>query len=173
MKRLLYLGGWLVALGVVHAQEKMSVRQVNGGETVLSFVVPANQQGEGSSVMVDFTLPAGKGLLGPSSDSGAQSGFQNEEKTIFAVSHQPETKSSHVYLILKRPHGELLFVSNVNETVAKLVAQKLALHVHSFLRIEEIVGRKIHFQTVDFASPSRPSFDFWITLDETGQMKPR
>jgi hypothetical protein len=173
MKQLLYVGVWLAALSVGRAEDIMSIRQLDGGETVLSFTVSATQEGEDRSVIAGFTLPAGKGLLGPSSDPGAQSGFQNEEKTVFGVNHQPETKSSYVYLVLKRPHGELLFVSNVNETVAKLVAQKLALHVHSFLRIEEIVGRKIHFQTVDFGSPSRPSFDFWITLDETGQMKPR
>ena len=117
----------------------------------------------------EYVFASEKGFLGPSSDPTDQSGFANEENTVFGVSYEPVTKACFVKLFLLNASGTLVFVNNVNTRAAKLLPARWAENAREFLRIENIVGRCVDLQTVDFSTGARPTHNFSVlaALDGT------
>jgi hypothetical protein len=93
--------------------------------------------------------------------------------TIIAINHRPVTKSSYVHMWLRLSDGDLLFLNNVNERVARLLRGRFAESATGFLRVEAITGRKISLQTVDFSDFRGTQFkeyNFAITVKGKGQL---
>jgi hypothetical protein len=117
----------------------------------------------------EYVFASEKGFLGPSSNPTDQSGFANKENTVFGVSYEPVTKACFVKLFLLNASGTLVFVNNVNTRAAKLLPAPWAERAREFLRIEKIVGRRVHLQTTDFSTGARPTHNFsvLVALDGT------
>ena len=120
-----------------------------------------------------YVFASEKGFLGPSSDPTDQSGFANQEQTVFGVSYQPVTKACFVKLFLLNASGTLVFVNNVNARAAKLLPGRWAPNAREFLRIEKIVGRRVYLQTVDFSTGARPSHNFSVLVAPDGTLTSR
>jgi hypothetical protein len=111
-----------------------------------------------------------KGFLGPSSNPTDQSGFANHDNTVFGVAYEPVTKACFVKLFLLNQSGTLVLVNNVNSRVAKFLPKRWADNAREFLRIEKIVGRRVHMQTTDFATGARPVFNFSVDVTPDGAL---
>ena len=118
----------------------------------------------------EYVFASEKGFLGPSSNPTDQSGFANEENTVFGVSYEPVTKACFVKLFLLNESGTLVFVNNVNTRAAKLLPARWAENAREFLRIESIVGRRVDLQTVDFSTGARPTHDFTVLVSPDGTL---
>jgi hypothetical protein len=112
----------------------------------------------------EYVFASEKGFLGPSSNPTDQSGFANKENTVFGVSYEPVTKACFVKLFLLKAFGALVFVNNVNTRAAKLLPAPWAAQAREFLRIENIVGRRVYLQTVDFSAGARPTHNFSVLV---------
>jgi hypothetical protein len=115
-----------------------------------------------------YVFASEKGFLGPSSNPTDQSGFANKENTVFGVSYEPVTKACFVKLFLLNASGTLVFVNNVNTRAAKLLPSPWAGHARQFSRIENIVGRRVYLQTVDFSIGARPTHNFSVLVAPDG-----
>ena len=118
----------------------------------------------------EYVFASEKGFLGPSSNPTDQSGFANEENTVFGVSYEPVTKACFVKLFLLNESGTLVFVNNVNTRAAKLLPARWADNAREFLRIESIVGRRVDLQTVDFSTGARPTHNFSVLVSPDGTL---
>ena len=122
------------------------------------------------TLLNEYLFASEKGFLGPSSNPTDQSGFANEENTVFGVSYEPVTKACFVKLFLLNESGTLVFVNNVNTRAAKLLPVRWAENAREFLRIESIVGRRVALQTVDFSTGARPTHDFSVLVSPDGTL---
>ena len=61
---------------------------------------------------VRLDLGAGKGLLGPSTNSSDQRGFHNEDNTLFGVNKMPCTKASNVHFFVLT-HKKFIIINDV------------------------------------------------------------
>lgn len=94
-------------------------------------------------------FPEPRRLLGPSTNSSDQRGFQNEESTLFGINHMQ--------------------VNDVNERVAKFLDEPFSSTALSFLRIESISGTTVRLQTVDFRDePPYPEKELLVNVDKDG-----
>jgi hypothetical protein len=69
--------------------------------------------------------------------------------------------------------GDLLFLNNVNDRVARLLRGRFAESAQGFLRVEAIVDRKIFLQTVDYRNYRNNKFEdynFAITVKGKAQL---
>ena len=89
---------------------------------------------------------------------------------MFGVSYEPVTKARFVKLFLLNASGTLVFVNNVNARAAKLLPAPWADQAREFLRIENIVGRRIYLQTVDFSTGARPTHNFSVLVAPDGTL---
>jgi hypothetical protein len=121
----------------------------------------------------EYVFASEKGFLGPSSNPTDQSGFANKENTVFGVSYEPVTKACFVKLFLLNASGTLVFVNNVNVRAAKLLRAPFAEQAREFLRIENIVGRRVYLQTVDFSTGARPTHNFSVLVAPDGTLRLR
>jgi len=110
------------------------------------------------------------GFLGPSSDPTDESGFANEENTVFGVSYEPVTKACFVKLFLLNESGTLVFVNNANTRAAKLLPAPWADNARGFLRIESIVDRRVDLQTIDFSTGAGATHNFSVLVDPDGTL---
>ena len=124
----------------------------------------------GDELTNEYIFASTKGFLGPSSNPTDQSGFANKENTVFGVSYEPVTKACFVKLFLLNASGTLVFVNNVNTRAAKLLPAPWAERAREFLRIENIVGRRIHLQTIDFSTGARPTHNFSVLVAPDGTL---
>ena len=118
----------------------------------------------------EYVFASEKGFLGPSSNPTDQSGFANQENTVFGVSYEPVTKACFVKLFLLNASGTLVFVNNVNTRAAKLLRSPWAERAREFLRIEHIEGRRVYLQTTDFSTGSRPTRNFSVLVAPHGAL---
>lgn len=139
-------------------------------ETLLHFTLPASEEGRTIAITTQFALPPDKGLLGSSANSGSQAGFMNAEMTIFAVNHQPYTKTSYVYLFLRSPNG-LQMLQDVNGRIAAIIPPEWRASASGFLRVEHIIGRELFLQAVEFTPPGRRALQFSVTVDTNGGLR--
>jgi hypothetical protein len=117
-----------------------------------------------------YIFQSEKGFLGPSSNPTDQSGFANQDNSVFGVSYEPVTKACFVKLFLLNPSGTLVLVNNVNTRAAKFLPHRWAENAREFLRIEKIVGRRVYLQTTDFATGERPNFNFSVIVTRDGTL---
>ena len=117
-----------------------------------------------------YVFASEKGFLGPRSDPTDQSGFANDEQTVFGVSYEPVTKACFVKLFLLNASGTLVFVNNVNARAARLLPPRWAANAREFLRIEKIDGRRVYLQTVDFSTGARPTHNFSVLVAPDGTL---
>jgi len=144
----------------------MSISSNPGQDVIVKVDLPANT--EGVPVSCSFTFQTAKGLLGPSSNPTSQSGFANSAQDLFAITVQPATKAAFVHFFLTSANGNVLFVSDVNARVAKLLSPPWKDDAEGFLRVETIQGRKVQLQTTDFAHAPFQSHTFWVNVDAMG-----
>ena len=113
---------------------------------------------------------AGKGLLGPSTNSSDQRGFHNEDNTLFGVNKMPCTKASNVHLFVLT-HRNFIIINDVNERVARFFGEPFSSAALGFLRIESISGTTVRLQTVDFReSLPYPRKEFLVNVDGEGHI---
>jgi hypothetical protein len=117
-----------------------------------------------------YVFHSEKGFLGPSSNPTDQSGFANQDNSVFGVSYEPVTKACFVKLFLLNPSGTLVLVNNVNTRAAKFLPHRWAANAREFLRIEKIVGRRVYLQTTDFATGERPNYNFSVIVTRDGDL---
>jgi hypothetical protein len=146
----------------------MLVTRDSQNRSVVSFRM--NYADEQGGLVASFFFDSPKGLLGPSNNPSDQSGFGNTEKTLFGVNYQPATKSSLVYLFSKTKAGDLLYIRDINPRVARLLPRRWSESVKGFLRIENILGRRVNLQAVDFSGNARQSFKFSINVGSGGSI---
>ena len=92
----------------------------------------------------------------------------NKEDTVFGVNYEPVTKACFVKLFLLNSSGTLVFINNVNARAAELLPAPWAESAREFLRIENIVGRHVQLQTVDFSTGARPTHNFSVLVAPDG-----
>jgi TIR domain len=120
----------------------------------------------GGKLTVQLDLGAGKGLLGPSTNSSDQRGFHNEDNTLFGVNKMPCTKASNVHFFVLT-HKKFIIIDDVNERVANLLDETSS--PFGFLRIESISSTTVRLQTVDFRErPPYPRKEFLVNVDGDG-----
>src|ERR1700756_4003493 len=117
-----------------------------------------------------YIFQSEKGFLGPSSNPTDQSGFANQDNTVFGVSYEPVTKACFVKLFLLNASGTLVLVNNVNTRAAKLLPAPWAANAREFLRIEKIVHRRVYLQTIDFSTGARPTHNFSVLVAPDGTL---
>jgi len=149
-----------------NADLSMLVTRDSQNRGVVSFRM--NYDDEQGEVVASFFFNSPKGFLGPSDNPSDQNGFSNAEKTLFGVNYQPATKSSLVYLFSKTKAGDILYMNDINPRVARLLPQRWSESAKGFLRIENISGRRVNLQTVDFSGSSRQSLKFSINIGSGG-----
>jgi hypothetical protein len=66
--------------------------------------------------------------------------------------------------------GTLVFVNNVNTRATELLPAPWAQHAREFLRIENIVGRRVYLQAVAFSTGARPTHDFSVLVAPDGTL---
>ncbi len=163
----LMLGIPALLTAAIFAEDTVRVSRTDGGRAIVAFTIPLSEDEGSLNATFDFGVT--RGFLGPSSNPSDQTGFSNADKTIVAVNHQPVVKSSYVHLFLRSStSGDVTFINNVNERIARLLKGKWAETAKYFLRIESISGRNITFQTVDFGSANREKYEFTTTFSRDG-----
>jgi len=145
----------------------MTITSNPGTDVTVHFTL-GSQGPDAGPVQSTFTFQASKGVVGPSSNPASNTGFKNAAKDLFAVAVSPATKAcfAHVFLTGKGP--EQIFIADVNERVAKLLPKPWRDDAKEWLRIEKVQGRKIKFQTVDFAHAPFKIHNFWVKVDSQG-----
>ena len=152
------------------ASEPVRVERTKEDHLVVLLTVHLHDQATfNGDLHATFDFGKTKGFLG-SSKNPDQDSFVSADGTIIAINHQPATKSSFVHMWLRLSDGDLLFLNNVNERVARLLRGRFAESAEDFLRVEAIAGRKISLQTVDFRGTQRKEYNFGITVKGRGQL---
>ena len=142
----------------LHAGGEPAVRRGDDGTTTLAF--PNGQT---------FRLPAGKGLLGPSSNPTSQTPFANADGSLIAVNEQPMTKTSFVHLYLKGANGRFTEIKNANQKIGQAAhAQKTDT---DFIRVDRLSGNTLDLETVDFGSKRTNRLLFKVTIAAAGTVK--
>ena len=144
----------------------------SAGKPIVTFRLQASSDNE-DELTNEYVFASEKGFLCPSSNPTDQSGFANKENTVFGVSYEPVTKACFVKLFLLNASGTLVFVNNVNTRAAKLLPAPWAERAREFLRIENIVGRRVYLQTVDFSTGAKPTHNFSILVAPDGTLRLR
>ncbi len=150
------------------ADEPVTIGQTPDGRSVVSFSSNALHAKGSPTAIFNFGLT--KGFLGPSSNPADQKGFRNRDTSIVAVNHQPATKCSHVHLFLRSPDGDLIFLNNVNERVARLLERRWQPAATDFLRVESLTGRSLALETVDFSGQTRTRHRFTVAVSANGTL---
>jgi hypothetical protein len=169
MKKNIYL---ILGISTVLASTEVSKDpfksgRTEDGRTTFAITVPLSEAED--DLVATFDFGHTKGFLGSSADPTAQAGFSNADNTILAVNHQPATKSSYVHLFLRSPaSGDLVYLNNVNDRIARLLKGKWADTATGFLRVESISDRNITFQTADLGATGRESYNFTVTVSPEG-----
>jgi hypothetical protein len=153
------------------ASEPARVETTKDNHSVVLLTLPLYEGNlEDSHLHATFDFGITKGFLGASSNPD-QDSFVNADGTIIAINHIPATKSSFVHIWLRLSDGDLLFLNNVNERIARLLRGRFAETAKDFLRVERIVGRKILLQTTDFSKKfPYGDYNFAITVKGKGQL---
>jgi hypothetical protein len=122
----------------------------------------------GGKLMARLNFGCTKGLLGPSTNSSDQRGFQNEENTLFGINHMQLRRMSRVHLFVSVGEN-FIIVNDVNERVAKFLNESFSLTALRFLRIQSISGTTVRLQTIDFGEgPPHPEKELWVNVDKDG-----
>ena len=145
----------------------MSISSNPGVDVTVKLALPA-ASAEAGPVSATFTFQTAKGLLGPSTNPGSQSGFANAAKNLFAVTVQPATKAAFVHFFLTSAAGNAILISDVNSRVASLLPQPWKGTATGFLRVEKIQGHKVKLSTTDFAHAPFQTHTFWVSVDLQG-----
>jgi hypothetical protein len=147
----------------------MTISSNPAQDVTVTLVLPATNS-EAGPVSCSFTFQTAKGLLGPSSNPTDQSGFANSAQDLFAVTVEPATKAAFVHFFLTSAKGNVVFVSDVNTRVAKLLSPPWKSNAKGFLRVETIQGRNVELSTTDFAHAPFETHTFWVTVGATGKV---
>jgi hypothetical protein len=131
-------------------------------ETVLTF--PNGQK---------FTLPAGKGLLGPSDRPTDAKPFELEEGWLVALNEQPVTKTSIVHLYLKGQNGKWTELPNIQQRLLKIAAFGKSRMNTEFVRVESLdadaPGRAL-MQVETFKAGSSEPITIPVAVSKTGNL---
>src|SRR5437588_1499102 len=147
----------------------MSISSNPGQDVTVTLALSATDP-EAGPVSCSFTFQTAKGLLGPSSNPTDQSGFANSTQGVFAVTVEPVTKAAFVHFFLTSAKGNVVFVSDVNKRVAKLLSPPWKSDAKGFLRVETIQERKVQLSTTDFAHAPFQTHTFWVNVGTTGKV---
>jgi hypothetical protein len=147
----------VISASRLHAAGEPAVSHGDDGSTTLTF--PNGQT---------FSLPAGKGLLGPSSDPTSQTPFANADGSLIAVNEQPMTKTSFVHIYLKGPDGRFTEVKNANQKIGKAAPANAQKVDPDFIRVERVSGKTLDLETVDFGSKPTKRLLFKVTIAADG-----
>ena len=139
------------------------------GKPVVIILMTASSDNQ-DVLTTQYIFQSEKGFLGPSSNPSDQSGFANQDNSVFGVSYEPVTKACFVKLFLLNPFGTLVLVNNANTRAAKFLPHRWAENAREFLRIEKIVGRRVYLQTTDFATGERPNLNFSVLVTHDGDL---
>ena len=107
-------------------------------------------------------------MIWPSSNPSDQSGFANGANDLFAITVEPATKAAFVHLFLTQSKGNLIFLNDVNTTVANLLPQPWKSAAKEFLRVEEIHVRRIKLETIDYSHAPFQTHTFWVSANTHG-----
>jgi len=146
----------------LHAAGEPVVRRGDDGSTVLTF--PNGQT---------FSLPAGKGLLGPSSNPTSQTPFANADGSLIAVNEQPMTKTSFVHLYMKGADGRFIEIKNVNQKIGKAAPASAQKIDTDFIRVERLSGKTLDIETEDFGSKPTKRLLFKVEIAADGAIRAR
>jgi hypothetical protein len=149
------------------AATTMTITSNPGTDVTVKFLLGATNVDAGP-VNSSFTFATAKGLLGPSSNPADQSGFSNPGKDLFAITVEPVTKAAFVHLFLTQEHGNLIFLNDVNRSVANLLPQPWRNDAKEFLRVERIHGRRVRLETIDYSHAPFRTHSFWVSVDTHG-----
>jgi hypothetical protein len=93
--------------------------------------------------------------------------------TMIAANFSLATKSAEVHIWLRSARGDLLFLNDVNERVARLLRGRLAEAAAEVLRVKAIRGRKIYLVAVHYPTKQGDSikeYDFVIRASSKGEL---
>ena len=141
----------------LHAAGEPVVRSGADGSTTLTF--PNGQT---------FSLPAGKGLLGPSSNPTSQTPFANADGSLIAVNEQPMTKTSFVHLYLKRANGRFTEIKDANQKIGQAAPASAGKMDTDFIRVERLSGKTLDLEALDFGSKPTKRLLFKVTISGDG-----
>lgn len=85
-----------------------------------------------------FTLPFGKGLLGPSDRPTEGNPFELEDGWLVALNEQPATKTSIVHLYLKGQSGKWTELPNIQQRILKIAGSGQKRLNTGFVRVEDL-----------------------------------
>ena len=154
---------------ILNIMATMSISFNPGQDVTVTLALSATDP-ETGPVSSSFTFQTAKGLLGPSSNPTDQSGFANSAQDLFAVTVEPATKAAFVHFFLTSAKGNVIFVTDVNARVAKLLSPPWKDDAKGFLRVETIQERKVELSTTDFAHAPFQTHTFWVTVGATGKV---
>ena len=154
---------------ILNIMATMSISFNPGQDVTVTLALSATDP-ETGPVSSSFTFQTAKGLLGPSSNPTDQSGFANSAQDLFAVTVEPATKAAFVHFFLTSAKGNVIFVTDVNARVAKLLSPPWKNDAKGFLRVETIQERKVELSTTDFAHAPFQTHTFWVTVGATGKV---
>lgn len=120
-----------------------------------------------------FTLPFGKGLLGPSDRPTEAKPFQLEDGWLVALNEQPVTKTSIVHLYLKGQNGKWAELPNIQQRILKIASAGQWRMNTEFVRVENLQtdspGRALmHVET--FKSGGGEPITIPIAVSKTGNL---
>jgi len=141
----------------LHGAGEPAVRRGADGSTTLTF--PNGQT---------FSLPAGKGLLGPSSNPTSQTPFANADGSLIAVNEQPMTKTSFVHLYIRGADGRFTEIKNANQKIGQAAPASAQKIDTDFIRVERLSGKTLDLETEDFGSKPTKRLLFKVTIAADG-----
>jgi hypothetical protein len=75
-----------------------------------------------------------------------------------------------VYIFVRNSNGDLTFLNNVNERVARLLNERWADSATNFLEVVSISNRKVTLRTIDFYRRRGEEYQFTITVSPNGSI---
>lgn len=168
MKIKFLLFGLFVGCSAMSADAATMTITSNPGADVTVHFALGSQGPDAGPVKSMFTFEAAKGVVGPSSNPASNTGFANFSKNLFAVTVSPATKTCFTHIFLTGKGPQQIFISDVNERVSQLLPQPWKNGAKAWLRVEQLQGRKIKLQTLDFSHVPYQSHTFWVKVDMQG-----
>jgi hypothetical protein len=97
--------------------------------------------------------------------------FRSADGKISAITTAPATKSGFVHIAVRLDNGDLLFLTDINERVARLLKGQAAEGAENWLLATGISGRKVFLSAIEGESPGvRREYNFAIRIGERGEI---
>jgi hypothetical protein len=96
--------------------------------------------------------------------------LRSPDGTIFVVNGTPVRGLCFVHIGLKFQNGDLMYINNVNERVARFLKGQAAQLAKGYLYAEAISGRKISMKVIEAYSHRAPQYHFAVGIGERGEL---